>query len=208
MKKLIPFLAFVLAAFNAWAIPPIPSISTTAHVVTTTNDGLTNQTNLGAVATGLVKSTVSGGVSTVSTEAPTSGVVNSSGTPATITSSNAALTFGTTSPAVILVLAGPYRLSGQVNVITSSATFAANQSVACEFYRTNNTPGAISAAPSYDYIPIITTLSIRLDTINLETIYTATAGDQVTIYCTLSAAPGAGTVTSDFADVLYLGMFQ
>jgi hypothetical protein len=120
------------------------------------------------------------------------------------------LTFGTTSPTTTLTAAGTYILGGYVNIITASSTFAANQNIACQFYRTNNTPGAVANSTVYTQIPIMTTLTIRLPGIVFPPIYytTANTNDAIAVYCVLSASAGAGSVTSDNAAISYLGLFQ
>ena len=162
----------------------------------------------GDPATGYTKYTHGG---TWTTSLPLTVYMASSGTAATIVNTStgnsmAALTFGTQSPSITLSNAGVYQLGGYVNLLTASATYAANQSISCEIYRTNNTPAAITGTVSYSQVPIITTLSIVLPTITIPNVYyTATAGDNLAVYCMGSALTGAGSVTSPVASGAMVG---
>ena len=191
-RLFLSFCLILLTASHVGAWPPLPP-SWSYLTGKPIGDGYIRQTS-----------------GTLSSQAPNSAWVYATGTVATITNSNGALTFGTTSPATTLTAAGTYILGGYVNIITASSTFAANQNIACQFYRTNNTPGAVANSTVYTQIPIMTTLTIRLPGIVFPPIYytTANTNDAIAVYCVLSASAGAGSVTSDNAAISYLGLFQ
>ena len=76
------------------------------------------------------------------------------------------------------------------------ATFAANQTLTQELYRTNNTPGAITNSPSVVTLNIVTTFTGTAATANVHgVIYTTTnSNDVIALYAGLSATPSAGSV--------------
>ena len=119
-----------------------------------------------------------------------------SGTAYTVTGSLAAVTGGTTSPTITLPTAGTYFIYGDLDSNYVGATFAANQTLTQELYRTNNTPGVISSSPAVITLNVVTTFTGTAATSNVHgVIYTASAGDTITVYAGLSATPSAGSVT-------------
>lgn len=117
------------------------------------------------------------------------------GTVYTMTTTSAAIVFGTSSPTVTLAAGGVYRLNARVQVETAAATLT-TQNVQLTLQRTNNTPATVGALLTYTLTPMTTTTQgVGLLTLP-ETVYTATAGDALTIYGKISGATGAGTVTA------------
>jgi hypothetical protein len=117
------------------------------------------------------------------------------GTAYTMTGSAAAITGGTTSPSVTLTHAGTYLLRGGVVSEYVGATYAANQTATYTFYRTNNTAAAVGNSTVVE-LRVLTTLTDNAGTPSIpEYLYTATAGDIITIYGNVSATPSAGSVT-------------
>ena len=120
------------------------------------------------------------------------------GTAYTFTGSAAAITGGTTSPSITLPAAGTYFLYGDIDTNYVGATFAANQTLTLELYRTNNTPGVISSSPAVVTLNVVTTFTGTASTSNIHgVIYTTiNSNDVITLYGLLSATPSAGSVTA------------
>ncbi len=194
---------------NTYACAPMAPVNG-SYLTATSESGLSGETNLGALATGMVKATVAGGTATMSTVSATGFSVTASGTAATITDNAAALDFGTTDPSVSITTAGTYYLSAQARITTSSATFTAPQNVTCYLYRTNNTPAIIANSYGVSLIPIITTTSLEIGSIMMgPVVYTTTnTNDAIAIYCSLSASAGAGSVTATGAWIQAPGLFN
>jgi hypothetical protein len=117
------------------------------------------------------------------------------GTAYTFTASYAAIAGGTTSPSVALGAAGTYLIRGGIVTEYNAATFAANQTVSGEFYRTNNTPGAITSSPQTVELRILTTLTDSGPWVEPNTVLYTTANttDVISIYGKVSVTPGAGS---------------
>lgn len=118
------------------------------------------------------------------------------GTAYTLTTSAAAVTFGTTSPSITLPGAGTYKLSASVQLDRAGMTIT-NQTASLVFRRTNNTAADLGSTVTID-LPVSTTLTDTLGTFVLpELIYnTVNAGDVITIFAAISGALGAGTLTA------------
>ena len=130
--------------------------------------------------------------------------VYAAGTAYALTATNAPVVFGTTSPVLVLATAGTYNLTGQVTVNYVGATFAANQTVTVELYRTNNTPGAIANTSAAVVTGIVTTITGTLAVITLPTVaYTTLVGtDSITIYGIVTVIPSAGTIVIASASII------
>ena len=121
-----------------------------------------------------------------------------SGTAYTLTGTLAAVVGGTTSPSITLPAAGTYFVYGDLDTNYVGATFAANQTLTLELYRTNNTPAVISSSPAVVTLNIVTTFTGTASTSNIHgVIYTTpNTNDVITVYAGLSATPSAGSVTA------------
>lgn len=181
-----------------------------AHYLTDRSEiGLSNEVNLGALSTGMLKGTVAAGISTVSSIAVSSFVTYATGTAATITNSAAALDFGATDPIITITVAGTYLLTCGGTTISNGATFAAPQTLALYAFRTNNAPGEISNSRVTLQIPIMTTLTDNTGLFSCQPIIytTANVDDALTIYGILSAAAGAGSIQSTGAWIMAIGLY-
>lgn len=116
------------------------------------------------------------------------------GTAAALTTATANLDFGTTDPVITFARAGKYLLIANLNVQYTGATYAALQSATFTIRRTNNTPANIGTARSV-LLPIATTTTLLVGNATVVFVYTAVAGDSLTIQGTLSANPSAGSVS-------------
>lgn len=131
------------------------------------------------------------------------------GTVYTYTNSDAAIAFGTTSPSVTLDQAGTYILFARVNSKYVAATFAGNQTLTVHLQRTNNTPASITNATTALTTQIITALTYSVgDSVIPPTIYTtANTNDAIAIYGSLTATPGAGSVTATEAEIVAIRIY-
>lgn len=120
----------------------------------------------------------------------------SSGTVYSLTSSAAALVFGTTQPSITLTSAGVYRITGRVVAKFNAATFAASQSVTLKFRRTNNTAGDLTNGSTIVITGIVSTLTGPLAVVALPSIEytTANANDIITIFGSVGVAPSLGSL--------------
>jgi hypothetical protein len=129
--------------------------------------------------------------------------VYAAGTAYSLTASDALVDFGTTDPTITFATAGTYMLMGRAFLKYTGATFAANQTATLHLRRTNNTPADIANATTTATLRIITGIS---DTVGVmpfpPVIYTATAGDIISIYGAVSATPSAGSVDCTEASII------
>lgn len=149
-----------------------------------------------------------GGVITSSTGALSnngghSKTVYAAGTVYTYTASDAAITFGTTSPSITIDQAGTYMIFSRVNSKYVAATYAANQTLTCHLHRTNNTPADISNATTTLTTRVITTITDDVGISHLPMVIytTANTNDAIALYGSVSATPSAGSVTATEADI-------
>lgn len=122
--------------------------------------------------------------------------VIASGTAYTMTTSYAAVAFGTTSPVVTIANAGTYAVyvDLQINLVSATTT---TQSASFKLSRTNNT-GADLAGSTFGSILPVATLGTELGPcIHIGPIkyITTNTNDALTVQGILSASLGAGTVT-------------
>lgn len=126
------------------------------------------------------------------------------GTAYTLTGTAAALDFGTTDPALTITGSGTYLILATVGVKYSGATYVAAQTVTFKLRRTNNTAADLANGGRTVELPVLTTFTGG-DAITLPPIlYMAAAGDAITIFGQLSAAPSAGSVVADSAEIVLL----
>jgi hypothetical protein len=116
----------------------------------------------------------------------------------TITSTDLASGFGLTTPTT-----GIYIAMGSVVVKYVGATYAGAQTMTFNWRRTNNTPGNITTGLPVE-LPVLTTFTGG-NTVAMPPIaFNATAGDVITIFGVLSAAPSAGSVQITAASMTLL----
>lgn len=115
------------------------------------------------------------------------------GTNYTLTTTDAAITFGTTSPQVTIPATGTYFIVA-VTQLDTLATTATTQTVTVKVRRTNNIPADLPNSTVTIRIPAVTGLTHTLPIIQRGVLYAATAGDTLATFTNLSAALGAGSV--------------
>lgn len=123
------------------------------------------------------------------------------GTVYTMTASQALIDFGTTDPTITIANAGTYLIWGFAHLKLNAATIT-NQTATVKMRRTNNTATDLTGGTTTAVLPIATTST--LDGGYLMTpvvVYTATAGDIISLFGALSGAAGAGTVTCVEANI-------
>lgn len=114
-----------------------------------------------------------------------------------LTNVAAAVTFGTTSPAITLAEAGTYLLFGHVQLAAAGATIAA-ETATLKLRRTNNTAADLPSSSVLVDPPVMTTLTHTLGIYALPpVVYTTTNTDDiVTLFANVSAALSAGTINA------------
>lgn len=119
------------------------------------------------------------------------------GTAYTLTTTPAAVTFGTTSPSITITNAGTYFIQAGAAIDWVGATFAANQTVTVKLRRTNNTAADLTSGVSAATTPIITTLTETWGPVDPPGVFytTANSTDIVTLFADVSVLPSAGSAT-------------
>ena len=123
------------------------------------------------------------------------------GTAYALTNAAAALDFGTTDPSITLDAAGTYLILGNIHVARNGATVVA-ETVTVKARRTNNTAADIA---SRTITPAAsTTASGFLGVIPIPpTVYvTPNADDVISLFGSVSATLGAGTIDAITAEIL------
>lgn len=165
----------------------------------------TNIATIGGISLGAGSEASSIGplVDSVDGTTPLNNIVETvaAGTAYTLTTSYAALDFGTTDPVVVLPNAGTYTLYCVVQTALVSAT-TTTQSAQFKLRRTNNTAadlGEIYGQP----LPVATIGTEGGPSLSIVAVkYTTTnTNDSITIFGQISASLGAGTVTTSTARI-------
>lgn len=133
-----------------------------------------------------------------------------SGSAYTLTGTPAQLTFGGTSPSITLATAGTYMIQSNVGLKYGGSTYANAQTVAFKFRRTNNTAADITSGSRTVEMPFLVAGAAFTggDVMTLPpVIYTATAGDIIQVFGSLSATPPAGSVTTDSAEIIAIRLY-
>ncbi len=125
-----------------------------------------------------------------------------------MTNAAALLDFGTTDPTVTLDLAGTYKIDFRARFENVGATFAASRLLTLKLRKTSGTPADVTNSTVLFNTPIITTLTSTLCTLNGSVIYTATAGDVLSLYGLIGTVPSAGTLTCDEASIVAFRLQQ
>lgn len=117
------------------------------------------------------------------------------GTVYSLTNTAAALDFGTTDPSITISVAGRYRVQGRVNLKYNGATMVAARTVTLKLRRTNNTAADLTNGSTAVVTAVTTTLTGTFLVIDFEAdLYTATAGDIITIFGSVDTVPSAGSL--------------
>lgn len=118
------------------------------------------------------------------------------GTAYALTSTPAALDFGTTDPSIAITTAGTYRIKARVNLKYNGATFAAVRTITLKLRRTNNTAADLTNSSAVVTTAIITTLTQTLMSLELpEVVYTtANTDDAITIFGSIDVVPSVGSL--------------
>lgn len=116
------------------------------------------------------------------------------GTAYSLTNTAAAIDFGTTDPAIVIDAPGSYLIDAGVHLSRNGATVT-TQTATIKVRRTNNTASDLSAAPVID-LPASTTLTDTLGFFRIPPfVYNTSASDDaVSIFASVSAGLGAGTL--------------
>lgn len=125
------------------------------------------------------------------------------GTAYTLTAVSAAVTFGTTQPAISLTTKGKWRLTARVKIGYVGATFASVRTVALKLRRTNNTAADVSDSLTTWATDIITTLTYTGSIFTLpDVLYTtANINDALTIFGVIDVVPTAGSIQIQEASI-------
>lgn len=120
-----------------------------------------------------------------------------------LTNAAAAVTFGTTSPALTLNAPGTYLLIARAKMMYTGATFAATQTITTKLRRTNNTAADIANGTITSLASIITTITGLCSDQCWQTVYTTTASDDsIAIYSQVAAVPSAGNLQCTEASII------
>lgn len=135
--------------------------------------------------------------------------VYAAGTAYSLTSSAAALDFGTTDPALTIDKPGTYLIFGRASLKYNAATFAANQSATIKLRRTNNTAADLTNGSTTATLRVITTITDSVGVLSLApVIYSTTnSDDAIALYGSLSATPSAGSVDATEASIVVIKLF-
>lgn len=135
--------------------------------------------------------------------------VYAAGTAYTMTASAAVLTFGTTSPTLVLDKAGTYLITAKANLENVGATFAANRDVTLKLTRTNNTPGDLAHSTTVFGTGVTTTVTGLLALAGLPAvIYTTTnTTDSISIEGLVSVVPTAGSLQVTEASIVAIRLY-
>lgn len=124
--------------------------------------------------------------------------VVAAGTAYTLTTSTAAVDFGTTDPVLTIANAGTYSI--YVNIQTSfvGLSYTAAQSADFKLRRTNNTAADLTGSLFSGQIPVQTLQTALGPSVSIGPIKytTALTTDTITVFGSISAAVGAGSVTA------------
>lgn len=130
-----------------------------------------------------------------------------SGTAYTLTTTPTLLGFGTTTPSVTINQAGTYLISAGIGVKYSGATYAGAQTITLKLRRTNNTAADLTGASRVVELPVLTTFTGGDAMTTPSVVYTATSGDIIQIFGSVSATPAAGSVLTDSAEVVAIRLY-
>jgi hypothetical protein len=135
--------------------------------------------------------------------------VYASGTAYTLTNSTAKTDFGTTDPVLTIDKAGTYLITAAANLKYSGATFAATQTASFKLRRTNNTAADLTNAARTITLRVITTTTDNAGTVQIPGVVytTSNTDDLIELWSSLSAAPSAGSVVCDSAEIIAIRLY-
>lgn len=122
--------------------------------------------------------------------------VYAAGTVYALTATQAAVTFGTTSPSLVLDKPGRWKLKGRVVLKYNAATFAAVRTATMKLRRTNNTATDVANSSTAVQTDIVTTKTMTLMVVTLpEVVYgTPNYDDAIALFGALDVIPTAGSL--------------
>lgn len=134
--------------------------------------------------------------------------VYAAGTAYSMTNSAAAITFGTTSPALVITSPGVWLILARARVDYNGATFAASRTGTVKIRRTNNT--AADQISTQFLTDIITTLTYTLaDIVVPPLIYTTTnSDDALALYGDVGVVPSAGSLDVSEAEIVAVKLYD
>lgn len=137
--------------------------------------------------------------------APTANQVaaTGAGTAYALTTTSALIDLGTTDPTIVLDEAGVYLLCADVVINYNAATFAASQDVIIKLRKTNNTPADIAGGSRTIKTDIVTTKTATMQAFGFisEPFSTNNTDDTISLFGSVAAAPGAGSLDVTFANI-------
>ena len=134
--------------------------------------------------------------------------VNATGTQYTLTASDAAVTFGTTSPAITIAAAGTWQITAQMRYDNVGATYAASRNIFGQIERTNNTPGVIAASGMVYTTGTVTAVTNTLGFASTTLLYTTSnTNDALALFCSVSVLPTAGSTIVGNAKITAIRLF-
>lgn len=130
--------------------------------------------------------------------------VFAAGTAYSLTNTAAALTFGTTSPALTINAAGTYLIIARCRLNFNAATFVATRTTTIKLRRTNNTAADLTnGAVTGTTIVSVSALTYTFIDQTWAAIYTTSnADDALTLFGSIDTAPGAGSVDAAEASII------
>lgn len=130
--------------------------------------------------------------------------VYAAGTAYSLTNTQAALTFGTTSPSLTITAPGTYLILGTVQLDYNAATFAAVRNATVKLRRTNNTAADLTSATRTVKTNIITTLTYSLDVVMIPPVFytTTLSNDAIALFGALDTVPTAGSLDAVAASII------
>jgi len=135
--------------------------------------------------------------------------VYAAGTAYQLTTTSAALDFGTTDPSVTLNAPGTWLIFSRAVVKFNAATFAATKNATIKLRRTNNTAGDITGASTVLPTGVTSTTTGPLGNLVVPPIlYTTTnSGDIISLFGSIETAPSAGSIDVTEAEIIAIRIF-
>lgn len=129
--------------------------------------------------------------------------VYGAGTVYSLTTTPALIALGTTTPSTTILSNGVYRITGAVGINYNASTFVAQQTITLKFRKTSGTAADLSNAVRTISLSISATpLSYTVGVYPIPAVYyTATAGDIIQVWGSISVLPGAGTMDAYTAEI-------
>ena len=125
------------------------------------------------------------------------------GTASNLTATAAVLGLGTGSPAITIATAGTYLLMACANLSLNAATFAANRTATLKIRRTNNTAADLANASRTINTGVTSLITGQLSQVSVPAVvYTASAGDILQVWGSVSVVPTAGNLQCDSAEII------